>query len=50
MPGQLDPRPRGRRTHLCCACDYPIAVYGRCAPCTHVYCLTCAAGMARCIM
>lgn len=48
--GQLGPRPRGKRTHVCCACDFPIAVYGRCAPCFHAYCLTCAASMARCII
>jgi E3 ubiquitin-protein ligase Hakai len=48
--GQLDPRLRGRRTHACVCCDFPIAVYGRCAPCLHAFCLTCAAGMAQCIM
>lgn len=48
--GQLAPRQRGKRTHMCCACDFPISVYGRCAPCLHAFCLTCAANMPRCIM
>lgn len=50
MTGRVDPRARGRRTHLCAACDFPIAVYARCAPCLHAFCLTCAAAMPRCIM
>ena len=50
IQGQLDPRARGRRTHLCVCCGFPIAVYGRCAPCLHVYCLTCASDMAVCLM
>lgn len=48
--GQLAPSARGRRVHVCAACDVPIAVYGRCAPCLHAYCLACAAGMSECLM
>lgn len=48
--GQMDPRLRGKRTHICIACDFPIAVYGRCAPCLHAYCLACAAEMSKCLM
>ena len=48
--GTLEVRQRGTKTHICAACDFPIAVYGRCAPCLHAYCLTCAASMAQCIM
>ncbi|PRW20560.1 E3 ubiquitin- ligase Hakai-like [Chlorella sorokiniana] len=48
--GQLQARQRGRRAHLCAACDFPVAVYGRCAPCLHAYCLACAAAMPACLI
>ncbi|KAL4854861.1 E3 ubiquitin-protein ligase CBLL2 [Chlorella vulgaris] len=48
--GQIEPRHRGRKTHICASCDFPIAVYGRCAPCLHAYCLTCATSMTQCII
>lgn len=38
----------GQRTHCCVGCEAPIAVYGRCAPCLHVYCVTCASEMSQC--
>ena len=51
--GSLDTRQQQRgkkKTHVCISCQFPIAVYGRCAPCLHVFCLTCAADMAACRM
>jgi hypothetical protein len=48
--GQLAKRERGAKTHCCSSCNFPIAAYGRCAPCLHVFCLACAADMATCRM
>lgn len=50
LVGQVQPRLRGQRTHLCVACDWPVSVYGRCAPCLHAFCLSCAAAMPQCLM
>ncbi len=36
--------------HFCISCEFPIAVYGRVWPCLHVFCLSCAADMAKCLV
>jgi len=44
------PAPPGRRTHLCSACSFPVAAWGRLHPCRHAFCLTCATGHGLCFL
>jgi hypothetical protein len=46
--GEVAAPPPGRQTHCCSQCEFPIAVYGRLAPCLHIFCLPCASAMPAC--
>ena len=48
--GQLGPVGKGKRAHFCSSCNFPAAKKARCSPCLHVFCLSCAANMDRCMM
>ncbi|XP_074586809.1 E3 ubiquitin-protein ligase HAKAI homolog [Curcuma longa] len=48
--GRRSRRSLGDRVHFCVRCDFPIAIYGRLAPCEHAFCLTCARSDASCYL
>ncbi|KAL4514025.1 hypothetical protein Ndes2526B_g09176 [Nannochloris sp. 'desiccata'] len=48
--GHLGPVDKGKRAHFCASCNFPAAKHARCAPCLHVFCMSCAANMGRCVV
>ncbi|KAL5224526.1 hypothetical protein ABZP36_011165 [Zizania latifolia] len=48
--GRRSRRPHGERVHICCRCEFPIALYGRLIPCEHAFCLTCARSDSSCYL
>ncbi|GJN19753.1 hypothetical protein PR202_gb07062 [Eleusine coracana subsp. coracana] len=48
--GRRSRRPLGERVHICCRCEFPIAIYGRLVPCEHAFCLTCARSDSTCYL
>ncbi|KAL5231474.1 hypothetical protein ABZP36_030250 [Zizania latifolia] len=48
--GRRSRRPLGERVHICCRCEFPVALYGRLIPCEHAFCLTCARSDSSCYL
>ncbi|KAK1257079.1 hypothetical protein QJS04_geneDACA019251 [Acorus gramineus] len=48
--GRRSRRQLGERIHFCVRCDFPIAIYGRLAPCEHSFCLACARSDSTCYL
>ncbi|XP_006662473.2 E3 ubiquitin-protein ligase HAKAI homolog [Oryza brachyantha] len=48
--GRRSRRPLGERVHICCRCEFPIALYGRLIPCEHAFCLACARSDSSCYL